>query len=301
MNFVTKTLTLLAGCAVVSTCVGLAPVQAEEWTYTIDSFDDGSDAGRRGSRSNYEFYGMALKETADKVFIAINSNLNLGGEYYRRAQDNYIHYGDLFFNFTGADLGDSQGDLFAIKFDAGNDSGVNEIGVYGNVVGMNTTAENSGFKSMKSHRNWANRKYRVNGQRVRGTASMGDLGHDEYFQQGKRAVSNSIASGDYLGSISLLDELQLADAGLDFGTVNAGVAGRHTIGFSFDRSLLPDGDFIAHVFAECINDGLAMMGNLPTVRIPDGGGDVEAPEPGLLAGVVLIGGLGLIKRRQSAT
>ena len=95
---------------------------------------------------------------------------------------------------------------------------------------------------------------------------MGDLGHDEYFQQGKRAVSNSIASGDYLGSISLLDELQLADAGLDFGAVNAGVAGRHTIGFSFDRSLLPDGDFIAHVFAECINDGLAMMGNLEAIR-----------------------------------
>lgn len=292
MNFVTKTLTLLAGCAVVSTCVGLAPAQAQEWNYTIDSFNDGSQAGRRGEDSNFEFYGMALKETADKVYFAINSNLNLGGEYSGRAQDDYIHYGDLFFNFTGSDLDDAQGNLFAIKFDAGNDSGVNEVGVYGNVVGTNVAKTNSGFKHMKQHRNWANKK---------GTASMGDLTHDDdYFQQGKWAVTNSIESGNYLGGISFLSDTQLADAGLDFGSVDAGVAGRHTIGFSFDRSLLPDGDFIAHVFAECINDGLAMMGNLPMVRVPDGSGDVETPEPGLLAGMALMGGLGLIKRRKAA-
>lgn len=302
MNFANKTFTLLAGCAIASTLVGMAPAQAQEWNYTIDSFDDGSQAGRRGENSNFEFYGMALKETADKVFVAINSNLNLGGEYSGGAEDKYIHYGDFFFNFTGENLGDSQGDLFAIKFDAGNDSGVDEIGVYGNVVGMNTTATNNGFSTMRSHRNWANRRYRVDGQRVRGTASMGDLSHDdEYFQQGRRAVSNSIESGDYLGGISLLNGEQLADAGLDFGAVNSGVAGRHTLGFSFNRNLLPDGDFIAHVFAECINDGLAMMGNLPTVvPVPEVDNEVATPEPGLLAGVALIGGLGLLKRRQAS-
>ncbi|NEQ43474.1 MAG: PEP-CTERM sorting domain-containing protein [Leptolyngbya sp. SIOISBB] len=301
MNFATKTLTLLAGCAVASTLVGFAPAQAQEWNYTIDSFDDGSDAGQRGARSDYEFYGMALKETADKVYVAINSNLNLGGEYFRRAADDYIHYGDLFFNFTGANLADSQGDLFAIKFDAGNDSGVDEIGVYGNVTAMNTTASNGGFSTMRSHRNWANKRYRVDGQRVRGTASMGDLSHnDEYFQQGRRAVSNSIESGNYLGGISLLNDEQLANAGLNFGAVNSGVAGRHTLGFSFDRNLLPDGDFIAHVFAECINDGLAMMGNLAPIPVPEVDDTVATPEPGLLMGVALIGGLGLLKRRQAA-
>ena len=293
MNFATKTLTLLAGCAVASTLVGIAPAQAQDWNYTIDSFDDGSQAGRRGENSNFEFYGMALKETADKVYIALNSNLGLGGEYDKRAADKAIHYGDFFFNFTGSDLGDSQGDLFAVKFDAGNDSGVSEVGVYGNVVGMNVTKNNNGFSSMASHRNWANKA---------GTASMGELSHDdEYFQQGSRAVSNSIESGDYLGGISLLDDEQLANAGLNFGAVNSGVAGRHTFGFSFDRNLLPDGDFIAHVFAECINDGLAMMGNLPTIPVPEVDDDTAAtPEPGLLMGVALIGGLGLLKRRQAS-
>ena len=87
MNFATKTLTLLAGCAVASTLVGVAPAQAQEWNYTIDSFNDGAQSGRRGENSNFEFYGMALKETADKVFVAINSNLNLGGEYSGGAQD----------------------------------------------------------------------------------------------------------------------------------------------------------------------------------------------------------------------
>lgn len=293
MNFATKTLTLLAGCAVASTLVGVAPAEAQEWNYTIDSFNDGSQAGQRGENSNFEFYGMALKETADKVYIALNSNLALGGESDGVAEDKAIHYGEFFFNFTGENLGDSQGDLFAIKFDAGNDSGVDEIGVYGNVVGMNVTKNNNGFSSMSSHRDWANKA---------GTASMGDLSHDdEYFQQGSRAVSNSIESGDYLGGISLLDDVQLANAGLNFGAVNSGVAGHHTFGFSFDRNLLPDGDFIAHVFAECINDGLAMMGNLPTIPVPEVDDDTAAtPEPGLLMGVALIGGLGLLKRRQAS-
>lgn len=304
MNFTAKTMTLLAGCALASTCVGLAPAQAGEmygdWNYTIDSFDDGSDAGVRGEASAYEFYGMALKETADKVYIAINSNLNLGGEFADSAKDNYIHYGDLLLNFSGSNLGNSQGNLFGIKFDAGNDSGVSGVGLYGNVVGQNVAKDNSGFKTMKEHRDWANGTYKVDGKKVKGTASMGDLSHDEYFQQGKYATTNSIKSGDFLGNISFLSAAELFDAGLNFGAVDAGVVGRHTIGFSFDRNLLPDGDYIAHVFAECLNDGLALTGSLPTVRIPDGGDEADVPEPGLLAGVLLIGGLGFMKRRAIA-
>ena len=330
MKFAATIFKLLAGCALASTCIGLAPAQAGQlhggWNYTIDSFDDGSDAGKRGAKSNYEFYGMALKETADQVFIAINSNQVLGGVAAGNAHanadtdptkfDGYIHYGDLFFNFENTDLGDAQGDLFAIKFDAGNDSGVSEIGVYSNVIGQNVTAQNKGFSSMESHRKWANKKYTVKEEyevvrrgrtrirrrnvKVQGTASMGDLSHNEYFEQGKRAVSNSIKYGDFLGGISFLNGEELEAAGLDFGAVNAGVTGRHTIGFSFDRNLLPDGDYIAHVFAECINDGLALKGNLPIVRLPEGDNGADVPEPGLMAGVLLLGGLGLMKRREMA-
>lgn len=304
MGFVTKTLTVLAGCVITSAYIGLAPAQAGElfngWNYTIDSFDDGADGNQRGAESSYEIYGMALKETADQIYIAINSNLNLGGQYAEGAEDGYIHYGDLFLNLSGAELGDAQGDLFAIQFDAGNDSGVNKVGVYGNVIGTNTAAENSGFDQMTAHRDWANEEYEANGAKVKGTASMGDLSYTEYFQQGRHTVSSSIQSGDYLGGITFLNEQQLADAGLNFGAVNSDVAGRHTIGFNFDRSLLPEGNYIAHVFTECINDGLAMLGQLPPVQVPDTNNDeVAVPEPSLLMGIVLIGGLGLAKRRMT--
>ncbi|MGD1906589.1 MAG: XDD3 family exosortase-dependent surface protein, partial [Leptolyngbyaceae cyanobacterium] len=194
MNISKKTLIALAGCALASASVGMAPAQAQElngWNYAIDSFDDGSQAGRRGGYSNYEFYGLAVKETEDRVYVGINSNLQLGGEYDSRAWDREIHYGDLFFNFTGEDLADAQGNLFAIKFDAGNDSGVSETGVYGNVTGQNVTLQNNGFSSMGSHYNWANGG---------GTASMGDLDHyeqiadgDYYYEQGWSGVTNSIA------------------------------------------------------------------------------------------------------------
>ena len=303
MGFVTKTLTVLAVCVMTSAYIGLAPAQAGElfngWNYTIDSFDDGADGNQRGAESSYEIYGMALKETADQVYIAINSNLNLGGQYAEGAEDEYIHYGDLFLNLSGADLGDAQGNLFAIQFDAGNDSGVNQVGVYGDVIGTNTAAENSGFDQMTAHRDWANEEYEANGAKVKWTASMGDLSYTEYFQQGRHTVSSSIQSGDYLGGITFLNEQQLADAGLNFGAVNSGVAGRHTIGFNFDRSLLPEGDYIAHVFTECINDGLAMLGQLPPVQVPDTDDEVVVPEPSLLMGIVLIGGLGLAKRRMT--
>lgn len=301
MKFSAKALLFLAGCTLVSMSAGVAPAHAGQlynnWNYSIDSFNDGSDLGSRGSSSNYEFYGMAIKATADRVFVGINSNLGLGGQYSSGAQDKYIHYGDLFLNFTGNSLAKAEGSLFAIKFDAGNDSGVNEVGVYGNVVSQNVTATNAGFRTMDHHRNWANQQ---------GTASMGDLGYREvvngdfYFQQNSRAVSTSIRTGTFLGGISLLGREELSALGLNFTPVDAGVQGRHTFGFSFDRGLLPDGDFIAHLFAECINDGLALRGALPTIVAQTIEEDPESvPEPSLAAGLFVLGGLVFLKRRSN--
>ena len=303
MNFATKTLTILAGCALASNFVGAAPAHAGplygDWNYTIDSFADGYAAGVIGANSEFEFYGMALKETADQVYVAINSNLALGGEAVDRTADGYIHYGDLFFNFTGADLKDAQDDLFAIKFDAGNDSEVAEVGLYGNVTSTNVTADNRGFGTLKAHQNQVRyTTYRDNGQKDKGKAALGDLSYeDSYFERGWRKTSTSISSGEYLGGISFLSEAELLDAGLNFGAVDAGVVGRQTIGFSFDRNLLPDGDYIAHVFAECLNDGIAMTGTLP--RLPEDHDDADVPEPGLMAGILVVGGLGLMKRRAA--
>ncbi len=299
MHISQKTFLALAGCALAAATAGIAPAHAQDasgWTYSIDSFDDGSEAGRRGSNSVYEFYGLAIKETADRVYVGLNSNLGLGGDYTGGAWDNYIHYGDLFFNFTGEDLADAQGNLFAVKFDAGNDSGVSELGVYGDVVGQNVAKQNSGFQTMNSHRDWANGG---------GTASMGDLDHnttladgDSYFQQGKYSVTNSIASGTFLGGIEQLDGGALAALGLNFQSVNAAVQGTQTFGFSFARDLMVDGEYVAHLFAECINDGLAIAGSLPRIEIPEPPSPEDVPEPAITAGLLLIGGLGLLKSRQ---
>jgi hypothetical protein len=86
--------------------------------------------------------------------------------------------------------------------------------------------------------------------------------------------------------------------GLDFGQY--GAVGDYTFGFSFDRSLLPEdgGDFIAHLVAECINDGMALLGQLPSVTRVDTPDPVqEAPEPALASGLLLLGSLGVLKRR----
>jgi hypothetical protein len=299
MNISQKTFLALAGCVLSVTAAGIAPAHAQEasgWNYTIDSFNDGSDAGRRGSNSSYEFYGLAIKETANRVYVALSSNLGLGGELASGADDGQIHYGDLFFNFTGEDLNDAQGSLFAVKFDAGNDSGVSEVGVYGNVVGQNVAKQNSGFKSMNQHRNWANKAGAE-------TASMGDLDHREkmddgafYFQQGNYSVTNSIATGTFLGGIEQLDGGALAALGLNFQSVNAGVQGRNTFGFSFARDLMADGEYVAHLFAECINDGLAITGVLPRIEIPETSETV--PEPAVATALLLVGGVGLLKSRQ---
>ncbi|MGD1909225.1 MAG: XDD3 family exosortase-dependent surface protein [Leptolyngbyaceae cyanobacterium] len=300
MNISKKTLIALAGCALASASVSMAPAQAQElngWNYAIDSFDDGSGpGGTRGTDSPYEFYGLAIRETADRVYVGINSNLGLGGEYHRPAADDYIHYGDLFFNFTGESLANAQGqsNFFGIKFDEGNDSDVG-VGVYSNVTTKNVTATNHGWSTLAAHDNWAN-----NG----GTASMGHLSNstqvngDYYFQQGSRDISTSIRSGTFVGGIEMLDGGSLAALGLNFQSVDAAVPDdNHTFGFSFARDLMVDGDYVAHILAECINDGLAITGSLPRIEVPeDPTNSADVPEPALATGLVLMGGLGLLKK-----
>lgn len=50
------------------------------------------------------------------------------------------------------------------------------------------------------------------------------------------------------------------------------------MGFKFDRSLLPGGDFFANLFVECGNDGVAISGHLQDV-----------PEPSVMVGLALMG------------
>ncbi|MBE9041364.1 PEP-CTERM sorting domain-containing protein [Oscillatoriales cyanobacterium LEGE 11467] len=296
-----KTLTLnnIIKVAAASICISAISGQAANAgqmyngvNYAIDSFADGSDVGVRGANSSYEFYGMAIKEAGDKVYIGINSNLALDGESYHRAADKNIGYGDLFFNFSGDNLktANDSGNLFGIRFAGTNDSGVSETGVFSNVVGQNVAKENAGFRHLKHYDNWA-----------KSDSSMADLDTtDEYFQdyyRQKHSVTNSIASGTKIGDIAMLDADALSGLGFDFGHFNA--TGTHTFGFSFDRALLPGADYIAHLFAECINDGMAIAGNLPAVSPVS----ASVPEPASIMGLAAIGIIGasgkLRKRKQA--
>jgi hypothetical protein len=293
-NFFTKTSLITAGFTLASLSLGVNPSMAQ-WNYSMDSSTDGHQIGGVvGSESAFEFYGMAMMEKDGQIYIGMNSNLSLDGANSSHANDGVISYGDLFFNFTGDGLDDAAGNLFAINFANRTNSGVSEAGVYRNVTGKNVAGQNSGFQHLNHHANTVN-GLSVN-QNGGDGANMADLAsNDAYWQSGinqnYKAVT-SIASGQKVGGINMLESTALASLGLDFASY--GGAGSETFGFSFDRSLLPDGDFIAHIFAECVNDGMAMAGNLASADV-----DPESvPEPASILGLLAVGGVMLNRKRE---
>ncbi|MCW6048892.1 PEP-CTERM sorting domain-containing protein [Lyngbya sp. CCAP 1446/10] len=289
MNSTTKkSIHWTCSAAVFCAIMALHPQQATAatlsngWNYAIDSFTDGVSGPQIGG-GEFEFYGIAVKETSDTAFIAINSNLSLAGYADSAALRGNINYGDLFFNFSGQNFNtaNANGSLFAVRFADGNDSGVATTGVYSNVTAKNVTQTNSGFTNLNQY----NTVVASNG----GTPSMGDLAAtDPYFQQtGNWTVLNSIGSGTKVGEISALTSATLSAMGLNFGQFNA--VGSQTIGFSFNKSSMPSGSYIANFFAECANDAIAIKGEFEPV-----------PEPstwfGTLVGLGFLG-MGAAKRK----
>ncbi len=266
MNFITKNgFRWTYSVAVFLAIVGLQPQKATAatlsngWNYAIDSFNDGVTGAQIGGGA-FEFYGIAVKETSDTAFIAINSNLSLAGYADSAALGGNINYGDLFFNFSGKNFNtaNTNGSLFAVRFAGGNDSGVATTGVYSNVTAKNVTKTNSGFSNL----NQFNTTVASQG----GTSSMGDLAAtDPYFQQtGNWTVLNSIATGTKVGEINSLTPATLSVLGLNFAQFNA--VGSQTIGFSFNKSSMPSGSYIANFFAECANDAIAIKGSFENVE-----------------------------------
>ena len=261
------------------------------WNYAIDSFSDGVTGPQVGG-GEFEFYGIAVKETSDTAFIAINSNLSLAGYADSAAQRGNINYGDLFFNFSGQNFNtaNANGNLFAVRFAAGNDSGVATTGVYSNVSAKSVTQLNSGFTNLT--------QFNTRVQSAGGTPSMGDLSAtDPYFQQtGENTVLNSIGSGTKVGEISSLTPAALSALGLNFAQFNA--VGSQTIGFSFNKSSMPSGKYIANLFAECANDAIAIKGSFSQES------SEPVPEPstifGTLAGLSILAAKRKLKRQTSS-
>lgn len=295
MNSTPKTLmrwicsgTIFCAIASVNQPQAVAATLSNGWNYAIDSFNDGVTGAQIGG-GEFEFYGIAIKETVDTAFIAINSNLSLAGYADPFAQRGNINYGDLFFNFSGQDFNtaNANGSLFGIRFAEGNDSGLPTTGVYSNVTAKNVTEINSGFTNLT--------QYNTRVQSAGGTPSMGDVSAtDPYFEQ-NGTVFNSIATGTKVGEINSLTPAALSALGLNFGQFNA--KGSQTIGFSFNKSAMPSGNYVANLFAECANDAIAIKSSFTKES------SEPVPEPstifGTLAGLGILAAKRKLKRQTS--
>ncbi|MBD2580522.1 PEP-CTERM sorting domain-containing protein [Oscillatoria sp. FACHB-1406] len=296
---------VVAGAVVLGCAIAIATPQAKAgtlydgWNYSIDSFSDGSGG------SGYEIQGLAIKETADSIFVALTGGTPLTGVAASGAADGNIGWGDMFFNFSGKDFATAQaeGSIFGVHFAGTNDSGVSQLGLYGNVVAQSVTLENHGYGSLKQYYDW-------------GWGTANTMGTDIATQNAaynylygssvaanpttdNTPILNSIQSGNFLGAIASLNSAQLLAQGLNFGHFSA--AGSQTLGFQLDKSLLkgvlPAGltPFMVHVLLECGNDGVALAGN---VTIPQ---QQEVPEPATLLGLGSIGLAFWSDRKRRAT
>lgn len=251
------------------------------WNYSIDSANDGTEYSKIGSKSAFEFYGMAMKQTRDKVYFAFNSNLSLANGFADKSTAKYakggsIRYGDMMLDFTGKSFSQAQGSLYSVHFDSGND-GTLKAGLYSNVTATSVSTQNMGYRSLQQHTNQV--------AKLGGKASYGDLDANTTYFDSSQASANIIKSGSYLGGIDMITDF--SKLGLDFS--HFGATGSQLFGFSIDRALLPQdgGNFTASLFAECGNDGIVLNGSLQAV-----------PEPTAIVGLAAVGLLAARKRRQ---
>jgi hypothetical protein len=289
----TKKIATLLGTVTATVCLISAMGQAanastfyNDWHYAIDPPSDGADSDAYGGNF-YELYGIAIKHDAeaDKVYVAINSNFPVTGEYPDEVDyygyDDY-EWGDFFFNFSDLiSLDNAQGSLLAVRFGEYNESidgtGYSGVGVYSGVTA--TTAYHTIFDSLEDYN-----------EAVDGNGSMADLAiNDPYWvdAQGNDPILNVIGSGNYEedSGFESLNATELTNLGLDFGGVSE-TTGRETFGFSFNKDLLPGERYIAHVFETCGNDGAA----------------IAVPEPSTMVGLFGLGltvlGSQISKRRK---
>jgi hypothetical protein len=281
-----QTLKALFGAVIVAGSLALSGQQAQAgtmhngWNYSIDSFNDGTEGGTIGKNSKFEFYGMAFKQTADKVIFAFNSNLSKDGYNYAHATGGKISYGDMMIDFTGkGNISKANGNLYGVDFVDSNDN-TGAQGLYSGVTAKSVTTQNSGYYSTDFHttvvNNW-----------LHGNASYGEMASNTSYFNGNEGALNTIKTGTYKGGITHISDF--SGLGLDFGHFKT--EGTQTFGFSIDKSLLPKGNFVASLFAECGNDGMVLTGRIP--------------EPSALVGLVtvgaIVGGSQLRKRRRTAS
>jgi hypothetical protein len=260
-----------------------APTQAS--AFELNGWDYATGGKNNGTGGAvFDYQGLAVKESADSITIAINSGMDLNGKSWNGSHGTeIINHGDLFFNFTGKSFKEASdaGELMAVNFaQLGSQTGAATTGVYANVKAKSTATYNYGWNNVNA---WSNA--------VGGNNSYGDLSSSSsYFagqQTGSNKILNAIGTGTKVGDIMMLSTNQLTAAGLNFAA--SGAQGAKTVGFTFQKTPgFKLGAFVANLFMECGNDGAAISSKLTK----------KAPEPAFMTGMAIVGGLGLLRRRR---
>jgi len=253
-----------------------------DWTYTKDSINDSTGTSPESGSVKvgnvyFEIYGIAVKMSEDTVTVAINSRLPIGGIPFKGKQ---ISWGDIVFDFADK--------MYGVRFDGSNNSldGGDETGLY------EVTKLKSVSKANSGHTNFATYESYV--KKGKGKPSLGDMSNlnNGYFGNTDK-MPTSLASGNKVANITMLDAAALAGMKLDFATnlkipastydpanpfssanpKPANELGEYTIGFSFPRQDDMMGAFKAFIFTECGNDGI-VMDNKPSCPMPE---DTAAP------------------------
>ena len=182
-------------------------------------------------------------------------------------------------NPDGSYLLDKNGNKVQKKINASN--GV--TGIYQGVTAKNVTSVNNGWGSYSAYDSYVGSK--------KGTVELidGMTLTDSQNYLGNHGYSVIGSAQEKIGDINLLDSAALASLGVNFGEHT----GAQVFGFSFDRSVLPEGNlsWIQHIMAECANDTTGGMGSIQDV-----------PEPAGLGSLAVIGmmlGGSALRRRQA--
>ncbi|MEH2262221.1 PEP-CTERM sorting domain-containing protein [Nostoc sp.] len=226
--------------------VGQNSTDANGWQYAFDSNTDGmngnySVGAAPGKVNPYDISGMAIKETATSVIVAINGNMKLTGEAEGGAAGGQIGYGDLFFNMAGKtfDNAMSSGDLFGIHFSSVNASGVQQLGVYSGVQAKTVADSKEGYSvgyGGLTGDGWIS--YETQVKQGGGVVGYGDLTSSYFTNNGKDKTFNLnvIDSGNYLSGISFLAQGNVTQQLLTTGYNATKFNGTQTIAFEFKKS-----------------------------------------------------------------
>lgn len=224
---------------------GKNATDANGWQYAFDSNTDGMNGNywvgaAPGKENPYNISGMAIKETATSVIIAINGNMKLGGEAEAGAAGGQIGYGDLFFNMSGKNFlpAMQSGDLFGIRFASANASGVQQLGVYSGVQAKTVTDIKEGY-TVATYGGIAGGNNSYQGQVAYGggTVGYGDLTTNYFTNNGQNNTFNlnEIASGTFVTGISFLSQGAITQELLATGYNSSKFTGSQTIAFQFNK------------------------------------------------------------------